>query len=80
VVFRNIKYGPYLSAVDKLDKVGFGPKRPWACSLNGTQLPWAEVRKEMTEEKGLDPMVADKIGDYVKLKGTSYATLLLPGE
>jgi len=29
------------------------------------KLPWSEVRKEMTEEKGLDPAVADKIGDYV---------------
>lgn len=25
----------------------------------------------MTEEKGLDPSVADKIGDYVKHKGAS---------
>jgi histidyl-tRNA synthetase len=33
------------------------------------KLPWAEVRKEMTEEKGLDPEVADKIGEYVVLKG-----------
>ena len=33
------------------------------------QLPWAEVKKEMTQEKGLDPTVADKIGQYVKLKG-----------
>jgi histidyl-tRNA synthetase len=33
------------------------------------QLPWAEVKKEMTEEKGLDPVVADKIGEYVKHKG-----------
>jgi hypothetical protein len=23
----------------------------------------------MTEEKGLDPVAADKIGEYVKLKG-----------
>ena len=35
-----------------------------------TQLPWAEVKKEMTQEKGLDPTVADKIGQYVKHKGT----------
>jgi len=34
------------------------------------KLPWADVRKEMTEEKGLDGAVADKIGDYVKLKGS----------
>jgi hypothetical protein len=27
------------------------------------------VKKEMTQEKGLDPTVADKIGQYVKLKG-----------
>ncbi|KAF9449986.1 histidine-tRNA ligase [Macrolepiota fuliginosa MF-IS2] len=30
---------------------------------------WADVRKEMTVEKGLDPVVADKIGEYVQLKG-----------
>ncbi|KAK9454912.1 hypothetical protein V1511DRAFT_501316 [Dipodascopsis uninucleata] len=33
------------------------------------KLPWEEVRKEMTEEKGLAPEAADKIGEYVKLKG-----------
>lgn len=31
--------------------------------------PWEEVRREMTEEKGLDPEVADKIGTYVVRKG-----------
>lgn len=31
--------------------------------------PWEEVRKEMTEEKGLEPEIADKIGEYVVLKG-----------
>lgn len=34
------------------------------------KLPWEDVKKEMTEEKGLDPGVADKIGEYVKLKGS----------
>jgi histidyl-tRNA synthetase len=33
------------------------------------QLPWDKVKEEMTEEKGLDPSIADKIGDYVKHKG-----------
>ncbi len=33
------------------------------------KLPWADVRKEMTEEKGLDGEIADKIGEYVQLKG-----------
>ena len=33
--------------------------------------PWADVRKEMTEEKGLNGEVADKIGEYVGLKGES---------
>lgn len=33
------------------------------------KLPWADVRKEMTEEKGLDGEIADKIGEYVVLKG-----------
>lgn len=41
-----------------------------------SQLPWLEVKKEMTEEKGLDPAVADKIGEYVKHKGTSI--ILIP--
>ena len=31
--------------------------------------PWQEVRNEMTEEKGLDPAIADKIGEYVQQKG-----------
>ena len=35
------------------------------------QLPWIKVKEEMTEEKGLDPSVADKIGNYVKHKGAS---------
>ena len=46
------------------------------------QLPWAEVKKEMTQEKGLDPTVAEKIGQYVKHKGTGlegkYQPLVLP--
>jgi histidyl-tRNA synthetase len=33
------------------------------------KLPWADVRKEMTEEKGLSPEAADLIGEYVQLKG-----------
>ncbi|KAF8830393.1 hypothetical protein HHX47_DHR2000399 [Lentinula edodes] len=33
------------------------------------KLPWDDVKTEMTEEKGLDPSVADKIGEYVKHKG-----------
>ncbi|KJE94583.1 histidyl-tRNA synthetase-PB [Capsaspora owczarzaki ATCC 30864] len=31
--------------------------------------PWEEVRQEMVGEKGLDPKVADKIGEFVLLKG-----------
>lgn len=33
------------------------------------KLPWIEVKKEMTEEKGLSGDVTDQIGEYVKLKG-----------
>ncbi|GAA6017942.1 hypothetical protein JCM11491_001228 [Sporobolomyces phaffii] len=33
------------------------------------KMAWLDVRKEMTEEKGLDGDVADRIGEYVKLKG-----------
>ncbi|RJE23665.1 histidyl-tRNA synthetase [Aspergillus sclerotialis] len=33
------------------------------------KMPWADVRKEMVEEKGLDGDVADRIEKYVMLKG-----------
>ena len=33
------------------------------------KLPWSDVKTEMVEEKGLDSSAADKIGEYVKLKG-----------
>ncbi|KAK1250429.1 hypothetical protein MKX08_010432 [Trichoderma sp. CBMAI-0020] len=33
------------------------------------KLPWADVRKEMTEEKGLDGEIADRIGKWVVLRG-----------
>lgn len=33
------------------------------------KLPWTDVRKEMTEEKGLDGEIADKIGEWVIHKG-----------
>lgn len=31
--------------------------------------PWSEVKREMVEDKGLDPAVADKIGVFVVQKG-----------
>ncbi len=33
------------------------------------KMSWVDVKKEMTDEKGLDAAVADKIGEYVKHKG-----------
>ncbi|KAI5479019.1 histidyl-trna synthetase [Pseudohyphozyma bogoriensis] len=33
------------------------------------KMSWADVRKEMVDDKGLDGDVADRIGEYVKLKG-----------
>ncbi|KAJ7661229.1 histidine-tRNA ligase, partial [Mycena rosella] len=35
------------------------------------KMPWLEVKKEMTVEKGLDDAIADKIGEFVKHKGGS---------
>lgn len=32
-------------------------------------MAWVDVKKEMTDEKGLDAAIADKIGEYVKHKG-----------
>lgn len=34
------------------------------------KMSWADVKKEMVEEKGLPEAVADRIGEYVKHKGT----------
>jgi histidyl-tRNA synthetase len=33
------------------------------------KLPWEQVKVEMVETKGLDPDVADRIHEYVQLKG-----------
>lgn len=33
------------------------------------KLPWADVKKEMVEEKGLEEPIADRIGEYVKHSG-----------
>ncbi|KTW31802.1 histidine-tRNA ligase [Pneumocystis jirovecii RU7] len=33
------------------------------------KLSWDSVKKEMVEEKGLDNLVADKVGDYIRNKG-----------
>lgn len=62
------------SAVDKLDKVRtliVASRRPHSPTkrVRSQQMAWSDVRKEMTEEKGLDGEVADRIGEYVKLKG-----------
>ena len=32
-------------------------------------MSWEDVRKEMIDEKGLDENIADKIGEFVKLRG-----------
>ena len=36
---------------------------------NALQLSWADVKKEMVEDKGLSADAADKIGKYVQLCG-----------
>jgi len=35
------------------------------------KLPWEQVKQEMVDVKGLDEAVADRIHDYVQLKGIS---------
>jgi histidyl-tRNA synthetase len=44
------------------------------------KLPWEDVKKEMCEEKGLAPDVADRIGEYVKLKGSEELLKTLEGD
>lgn len=40
----------------------------WACSAIDKldKEPWEEVRREMVDQKGLDPGAADAIGRYVR--------------
>ncbi|XP_060532286.1 histidine--tRNA ligase, cytoplasmic isoform X2 [Cylas formicarius] len=49
------------------------PKASFRCICSAVdkldKSPWAEIKKEMVEEKGLPEDVADKIGEYVKLNG-----------
>ncbi|XP_067640242.1 histidine--tRNA ligase, cytoplasmic isoform X2 [Eurosta solidaginis] len=42
--------------------------------------PWSEVRKEMIEEKGLDAIAADQIGEYVQLSGGNELVETLLGD
>jgi histidyl-tRNA synthetase len=73
------KIRPISSAVDKLDKVYrlMADQALDGCiDMDTAQLPWEDVRKEMTEEKGLDGEVADRIGEYVKLKGENSDQIL----
>ena len=42
--------------------------------------PWEEVRKEMVDEKGLDPEVADRIWRFVQKKGGEDVLEFLQGE
>ncbi|CAD6504175.1 BgTH12-05909 [Blumeria graminis f. sp. triticale] len=44
------------------------------------KLPWEEVRKEMTEQKGLPIEVANKIGEYVVQKGQKDLLLKLKSD
>ena len=59
------------SAVDKFDNVGFF-LCVGLCFISPIS-DTAPLGQEVTEQKGLDPSVADldKIGDYVKRKGLS---------
>ena len=41
------------------------------------KMPWEDVKKEMVNDKGLSEEVADKIGEYVKLKGKFYSLFII---
>ena len=75
------KFRTISSAVDKLDKVCPTLEVWLAIIVAGLvclqfssiiiscQTPWQDVRSEMVDEKGLDPSVADAIGEYVHNHG-----------
>ena len=66
------KFRPVCSAVDKLDKVTSNEvyffKSP-EVQVHLLQLDWPDVKNEMIEVKGLDSVVAGRIGKYVVCKG-----------
>ena len=61
---------------DTLNPVRIGDqlRPPMQQCITDIQMPWADVKKEMTVDKGLDEAVADKIGEYVGLKGMSFVS------
>jgi len=78
-ILSGLELGPFVVKVnhrkllDGLFEVCGVPKkdfRPICSAVDKLdKSPWAEVRQEMVEEKGLAPEVADLIGEYVKLNG-----------
>jgi len=78
-ILSGLELGPFVVKVnhrrllDGLFEVCGVPKkdfRPICSAVDKLdKSPWTEVRQEMIEEKGLDPAVADLIGEYVKLNG-----------
>jgi len=78
-ILSGLELGPFMVKVnhrkllDGLFEVCGVPKkdfRPICSAVDKLdKSPWAEVRQEMVEEKGLAPEVADLIGEYVKFNG-----------
>ncbi|KIR32571.1 histidyl-tRNA synthetase [Cryptococcus deuterogattii MMRL2647] len=65
-----INHRKILDGIFQLAGVPAEKTRPISSAVDKLdKLPWADVKKEMTVEKGLDEAVADKIGEYVGLKG-----------
>lgn len=53
-----------------------GESRPICSAIDKLdKAPWEEVRQEMVVEKGLPESVADRIGEFVVLKGKPWDVL-----
>ncbi|TYJ53488.1 hypothetical protein B9479_005874 [Cryptococcus floricola] len=71
-----INHRKILDGIFQLAGVPADKTRPISSAVDKLdKLPWADVKKEMTAEKGLDEKVADKIGEYVGLKGPGLEVL-----
>ncbi|KAJ2777820.1 Cytoplasmic and mitochondrial histidine tRNA synthetase [Coemansia javaensis] len=65
-----INHRKILDAVFAVSGVPEDKIRPISSAVDKLdKLPWADVRREMTEEKGLSGEAADRIGAYVQLRG-----------
>jgi histidyl-tRNA synthetase len=89
-ILSDLDIGPYVIKLNHrrlldaiMDISGVPPPkfRPICSAIDKLdKAEWGEVRREMTEEKGLPGEVANRIGEFVKLRGAPFGMLRELGE